>query len=50
MFYLLFVEVDSPSILYTYMYVIRAGRGLCILVVVDIMTAICKVWLFQNSV
>jgi hypothetical protein len=35
MFYLLFVEVDSPSILCT--YVIRAGQ--CILVVVDMITA-----------
>jgi hypothetical protein len=47
MFYL-FVEVDSLSILHT--YVIRAGRGQCIFVVVDMITAIFKVWLFQNSV
>jgi hypothetical protein len=45
MFYLLFVEVDS---LYT--YVIWAGRGQCILVVVDMITAIFKAWLLQNSV
>jgi hypothetical protein len=37
MFYPLFVEVDSLSILYT--YVIRAGRGQCILVVVGMITA-----------
>jgi hypothetical protein len=48
MSYLLFVEVDSLSIL----YVIRAGRGQCILVVVDMImiAAIYKVWLFQNLV
>jgi hypothetical protein len=48
MFYVLFVEVDSLSILYT--YVIRAGRGQYILVLVDMITAIFKVWLYQNSV
>jgi hypothetical protein len=37
MFYLLFVEVDSLSMLYT--YVIRAGRGHCIIVVVEMIPA-----------
>jgi hypothetical protein len=40
MFYLLFVEVDSLSILYTCTYVIRAGRGQCIFVVVEMIRAI----------
>jgi hypothetical protein len=46
--YILFVEVDGLSMLYT--YVNRAGRGQCILVVVDMIIAIFKVWIFQNSV